>query len=146
MKRTGVLALALAAVTAALMLGACGKSEFGVTENSEKRMVISAENADKDAFFMVGTLEVDDGEQIVVSADLTKGSIRTEIIAAPDEGIDEVPDTDGEAILTANLEKTYGEAGTVPAGNYMLKATCLEKATGTVLIEVRPASEKPFNP
>ncbi len=146
MKRTGVLALALAAVTAALMLGACGKSEFGVTENSAKSMLVSAENAEKDAFFMVGTLEVDEGEQIVVSADLTQGSIRTEIIAAPDESIEEMPETDGEAIMKADLIKTDGESGTVPAGNYMLKATCLEKATGTVRVEVQPASGNSVNP
>jgi len=29
--------------------------------------------------------------------------------------------------------------GTMPAGHYLVKATCLEKATGTVHVNVKPA-------
>ena len=43
-------------------------------------MTITAQNADKDAFFMVGSLDVADGEQIDISANLTKGSVRVEIV------------------------------------------------------------------
>ena len=123
-----------------LMLTACGKSEFSMAENTEKRMTISAENAAKDAFFMVGSLEAAEGDQISITSNLTKGSIRVEIIGAPaEQSIDQIPDMDGEPIITANLVSTDKQAGTVPAGSYLLKATCLEKATGTVLIEVLPA-------
>ena len=34
-------------ILAALLMTACGKSEFGVTENTGKQMKIVAENADK---------------------------------------------------------------------------------------------------
>ncbi len=132
---TGIIVL-----LAALLLTACGKSEFGLSENTEKRMTIMAENADKKAFFMVGSLEVEDGEEIVVSSNLKKGSIRVELVGTPaEQSIDHLPETDGEATMTAELTGTDGMSGTVPAGSYLLRATCLEKASGTIVIEVQPA-------
>ena len=124
-----------------LTLTACGKSEFGVSENTGKQMTVTAQNADKDAFFMVGSLDVDNGEQIVITSDLTKGSVRVEIVEAPkNQSIDEFPVMDGEPIITAVLENRTSAAGTVAAGSYLLRATCLEKATGTIQIEVKPAA------
>ena len=80
----------------------------------------------------------------MITSDLTKGSVRVEILKAPEEqSVHELPELDGEPIITANLTAADGASGTVPAGNYLLKATCLEKATGTVRIEVRQA---PYGP
>ena len=125
-----------------LTLTACGKSAFGLAENTGKLMLISAENADKGAFFLVGSLEVDEGEQIVISSELTKGQVRVEIIGAPGEqSIDELPRTDGTPIITAELRGADGAARTVGAGSYYLKATCVEKASGSVRIAVEPAGE-----
>lgn len=125
---------------AALLLTACGKTEFGMAENTAKRMTIAADNADKKDFFMVGSLEVEDGEQIVVTSNLKKGSIRVELVGTPaEQSIDQLPEMNGEATLTAELTGTDGVSGTVPAGSYLLRATCLEKASGTVEIEVQPA-------
>ncbi len=122
-----------------LTLTACGKSEFGVTENSWKHMTITAQNADKGAFFMVGSLDVADGEQIVITANLTKGSVRVEIVRSPDsQDPNEIPEMDGAAIISANLVRTDSASGTVPAGIYLLRANCLEKATGTIQIDVIP--------
>ena len=140
-KANHTFAVILALLLSMLMLTACGKSEFGVTENTGKRMTITAENAEKDAFFMVGALEVEEEEQIVIASDLTKGSVRVEIVEAPEgESVEELTAADGDAILTANLKTTEEASGTVPAGSYLVKATCLERATGTVQIEVQPAS------
>ena len=140
MKRRNIFAVITLLVVLVLMLTACGKSEFGLSENTEKLMTITAEKADKDAFFLVGSLEVADGEQIEITSDLSKGTIRVEIIGAPaEQSIDEIPEMDGDATITADLSGTDGTSGTVPAGSYMLKATCLEKATGTIRIEVKPA-------
>ena len=139
MKRFSILAALLVFLLPAL-LTACGKSEFGAIDNTGKRIVINAEKADKDAFFMTGTLEAKDGEQIELSADLSKGSVRLEVYEAPQSGNADELVLDGEAILTANLKLTDKLVGTVPAGSYMVKAICLEKATGTVVAEVKPAS------
>ena len=141
MKRMTSFTMIIALVLSMLVLTACGKSEFGLSENTEKKMTITAENADKDAFFMVGSLEVADGEQITITSSLTKGSVRVEIVGTPEEqSIDQIPDMNAEATLTADLKGTDSVSGTVEAGTYMLKATCLEKATGTVLVEVTPVS------
>ena len=141
MKRMTSFTMIIALVLSMLVLTACGKSEFGLSENTEKKMTITAENADKDAFFMVGSLEVADGEQIAITSNLTKGSVRVEIVGTPEEqSIDQIPDMNAEATLAADLKSTDSVSGTVAAGTYMLKATCLEKATGTVLVEVSPVS------
>lgn len=137
-KKTCIILIALLALM--MTLPACGKSEFGLSENTGKQMTIKAVNADKDTFFMSGSLEVADGEQIVITANLTKGSVRVEIVGAPeDQSMDELPQMDGEAVMTANLVRTEGASGTVPAGSYFLKATCLEKASGTILVEAKPS-------
>ena len=141
MKRMTSFTMIIALVLSMLVLTACGKSEFGLSENTEKKMTITAENADKDSFFMVGSLEVADGEQIAITSNLTKGSVRVEIIGMPaEQSIDQIPDLNVEPTITSNLKSTDSVSGTVETGTYMLKATCLEKATGTVLVEVTPVS------
>ena len=132
-----------AALLALLMLTltACGRSSFGLSENGDKRMVITAENASKDALFMVGSLEVEEGEQVTLRAELTKGEIMVEIVGTPaEQSIDELPDVNAEAVLMAKLRDNEGASGTLPAGSYLLRATCLARATGTVVIEVEPAA------
>lgn len=126
---------------ALLMLAGCGKSEFAVTENTGKKMTITAQNAGKNAFFMLGSLEVAEGEQVDITSNLTKGSIRVEIVRAPDDqSVSETPAIGSEAVITAELKNGEAASGTVDAGSYLLRATCLEKATGTIQIEVKPAS------
>ena len=140
MKRNKALSLIALLALMTLLLAACGKSEFRLTENTEKRMIITAENADKDAFFMVGSLVVADGERISISSNLKKGLIRVEIVEVPaEQSIEKLPETDSEPIIMALLENTESSSGGVRAGTYMLRATCVEKATGTVRIEVSSA-------
>ncbi len=143
MNRGSITGMILALALASMLLTSCRKSEFGVSENTGKSITITAEQAEKDAFFMSGSLEVDDGEQITIKADLKKGSIRVDIVETPDtQSIDEIPDIDGEAIMTASLRTKDGASGTVPAGRYMVRAVCLEKATGTVQVTAEPGSER----
>ncbi len=129
-----------------LTLTSCGKSEFGIAENTGKQITITAQNSDKNAFFIGGSLDVADGEQIVITSNLSKGSVRVEIVAtAKEQSIDKLPDMDGEAFFTADLENGDSVSGTVTAGSYLLRATCLEKATGTVQIaatEVHASTHK----
>ena len=126
----------------AMALTACGRSSFGLSGNEEKRMTVTAEKAAKNALCMAGSLEVAEGEGILVTSSLTKGRIRVELIGTPEEqSIDVLPETDGEAAFAAELGGEGSASGSVPAGSYMLRATCLEKATGTVQVEVTPAAE-----
>ena len=127
-----------------ISLTACGKSEFGLSENDGRHMTITARNADRDAFFMAGSLEVNKDEQILITSDLKKGLIRVEIVAAPEEqSMDVLPDMEGEAVITANAGSGDFFSGTVSSGTYLLRVTCLEKATGTIQIEVTPAEGIP---
>ena len=131
------IAVILALALSVLLLAACGKSEFGVIQNDPDRIVISAENAEKDAFFVTGTLEAAEGQQIVAVADLEKGSIRVEIYAAPEgeESVNELTDL-GDALLTGDLKADERFEGGMAAGSYLVKAICLERATGSVEITV----------
>ncbi len=140
MKKFTVLAVILALVLCALTLTACEKSEFGLIASTEKHMTINARNAEKDDTFMLGTLEAGEGEQVTIVADLKSGSIRVELVAAEMQDGGQLPETDGDAIITANLVRDESATGTLPAGSYLLRATCLEKATGTVEIDVQPVS------
>ena len=140
MKKTVSLAVFVTLILSMLMVTACGKSEFSSTVCTPESVSIIAENAEKDAFFMVGTLEVGEKQQIVISGELTEGCVRVEIFkAAEEQSADKLPEIDGEAILTANIKATDSAIGTMPAGHYLVKATCLEKATGTVHVDVKPA-------
>ena len=133
------LALALSLLSI-FTLSACGKSEFSGEFITEKSMTIEAKNASPDGFFMTGNLEVDEGEQIVISSGLDKGRIRIEIV--PMEGndnIDELPKLDSEPVMVMNASGSDQMSGEVLPGGYMVRATCLEKATGTVTIEVKRA-------
>lgn len=138
MKRNKILTAIIALMISALALTACGKSEFSGNWEGEKKMSITAEKAAKGDFFMSGSLHVEEGEQIAIDANLTKGSIRVELLGAPaEQSADSLPVINEEPIMKADLKNKDGASGTVPAGDYMVKATCLEKATGTVMIEVK---------
>lgn len=122
-----------------LALTACTTSEFSLEGTEEKKMTVSAKNAEKDSVAAVGGLVVGEGEMVVVTANLTEGSIRVEVLEADEASEEEAPDLSGEAIFTANLESTDSSSAEMNAGEYMVRATCFEKATGTVTIEVVPA-------
>lgn len=140
MKRRNSIVLITLLSLLMLMISACGKSEFGVTESTDKKLVINAHNAGKDSYFMVGTIEAGEGEKITAAADLSKGSIRVEIfLETGEQSMDQLPQMEEKPSMTGNFRGTDGMSGTVAAGTYLVQATCLEKATGTVVIEVLPA-------
>ena len=138
MKRRSI-AIVLVLALAMLALTACTTSEFSLEGTEEKKMTVSAKNAEKDSVAAVGGLVVGEGEMVVVTANLTEGSIRVEVLEAEETDEEEAPDLSGEVIFTANLESTDSSSAEMNAGEYMVRATCLEKATGTVTIEVVPA-------
>lgn len=141
MRKALVMAAALVMLLSALTLTSCGKPVFTMSENTEKAMTIEAKNAAKGDFFAVGTLVVDEGEQVSITSNLEKGSVKVDIIAMPaEQSMDELPETDGEPVLSSDADdKKSVTSGTLPAGDYMVKAAVAEKATGTVDISVTAA-------
>lgn len=138
MKRKSI-AIVLVLILAMLAFTACTTSEFSLEGTEEKKMTVTAKNAEKDSVAAVGGLVVGEGEMVVVTADLTEGSIRVEILDSSEVSEEEAPDLSGEAIFMANLERTDSSSAEMNAGEYLVRATCLEQATGTVTIEVVPA-------
>lgn len=129
--------LVVAVMAMALVTTACGKHEFSGSVNDEKSMTVTATNADTDEFFMTGTLEVEKGETIKITPALEKGSVKLEFVSAEgNDDIDEIPEGDGAAVITADVSGTDAQEFTDAAGSFMVKATVTEKATGTIDIVV----------
>ena len=124
-----------------MVLCACGGSSLGITGNSEKSMTIEAKNAAQGDFVLSGSLEVTEGEQVVIASSLEKGELKIELYATPaEQSAEELPDVDGsEPVVMSNASGTETVSATVPEGSYMVKVTSAEKATGTVQIDVTPA-------
>ncbi len=140
MERRSRSALIITLLFLAVMVSACGKSEFGVTESTDKRITITANNAGKDSYFEVGTLEVGEGEKITAAADLSKGEVRVEIfLETGEQSMDQMPQMEEDPTLWGDLRDKESVSATVGEGSYIVRATCLQKATGTVVIEVLPA-------
>ena len=142
MKRIKLFTIIMLAALLTLLTTSCGTYEFGAdTDPNGKQSTITAKNADKDDFFAGGTFELADGEQFVITSNMTRGSIQVELFATPEEqSIDELPDLDDKASITAVLSDKEEVKKEAAAGSYLLKATCLEKADGTVRIEVKPST------
>ena len=139
-KTTKMTAVLLAVLTAFAMtvITACGTSDFVVTDSNEKSMMIQADRGDKGDFFMAGTLEVAEGEQVTVDANLEKGSVEIGLVnAGKNDDIDEVPDEDAKAQESAELTELDSYTFNVGPGNYLVKATIIEKATGAIMINVQ---------
>lgn len=139
MKKRHISVLTTLLVLLAMTLAACGGSEFRVSENTEKKITLEAANADSESFLMTGTLTVAEGEQIRISSSLTKGKIRLELFrTAEEQSADSLPEIGGDVAISADLASGDGPTAMsyrAEAGDYMIKAACLEKATGTVEIE-----------
>ena len=138
MKKKLLLVITALVVLTMICMTSCQKSEFGMTENTEKYMQVTAKNADKDATFMVGSLEVGEGEAISVDCSIESGGIDVEFIfSGGEQSIEEMPEMDVEPVFIVKADSITDKASAeVDPGSYMVKATCTEKATGTIDINV----------
>lgn len=128
-----------AALTAfAMLMAGCGKaetSEMHMDMSDEKSAVITLDKSSKDLTATSGTFVVDDGEQLLVEPALEGDSkIQVSFIASPDEGIDQLPDTDGASVMDLDVDGTDTFYCSIEPGSYMLKVTVLNESTGTVTI------------
>ena len=139
------IAFAAAAVLALSMIATgCGKieeSSITMDMSDEKAATIEFSNAKEDDFVQGGYLHVEEGEGIEVTSTLNEdGKILIGFIAVDgDQSMDELPDMDSSYEMTISGEATQG--GTFDSGDYDLKITVLDKATGTVTLSVKPANK-----
>ena len=124
-----------------LTLVSCGKSELTGEVIDEKSMTVTASKADTGDYFVTGSLEFEEGEQLSIEPNLESGEMTIEFING--EGMDspdELPDVSGDAQYTAFISGTNAQTVSMPAGTYMIKVTVTDKATGTVAINVVAAN------
>ena len=101
-------------------------------------MTFEAVNASKGGMIMIGTLEVAEGEELEITPDLKKGMLKLEFIQEDEEqSIDNLPDLDKDALITAEVSGTGTQVYGIPAGSYMVRVTVTEKAKGTVTAEIQ---------
>ena len=138
MKKKLLIVMTALLVMTMVLMTSCGKSEFGMTDTDDKHMSLVAERAAKDDYFVTGSLSVEDGDEIVVDSSLESGSIEFSFMGSESEqSIDELPETDEEPAAVVTVSGVDKQSCQVPAGDYMVKVTCIEKATGTVEINVQ---------
>ena len=128
----------------AVMLSGCKKPNFGINVNADNTVSIEAVRASKGSFGGAGSLEVGEGQKIVVESKLDgkseiSVSFTGDVPMKADAEMNELIETmKGE---NASLEITVKGSGTteydLEAGVYFLAAKVIEKSNGTVLISVR---------
>ena len=135
MRNLKIMLAAMIAASALIVTG-CGESgEITMDMSDEKQSVITLKNAGKDMTSTLGTFVVEDNEEVVVEPDLEgDGKIQISFLAAPEEGIEEVPETDAASVIDLEAEGTENYNCYVEPGSYMLKVTVLNKSTGTVVV------------
>ena len=113
------------------IMTSCGGS-FSVI-GYEKSVKIGADNASEDTTSTVGGLEVAEGEKITINSSLDNGTIKIEVFKGPDDqSADEVPEPEGDPVMTFDASGGDSLSGTVDPGYYFVTATVKEKATGNI--------------
>ena len=140
MKKTRIVLTAVMIAACMLVMAACGSS-FGMWSEESKVVTIDAEKANEGSTYTSDTIRVDEGEGIVMTSEVEVGEISVEVFQGThDEISDDEEEPAGEPVMTMNAGKGDAVSGTVPAGDYFVRATVTEKATGSVRVEVKPAN------
>ena len=136
-----IAAIVVLALSAVAMMTACGSGDLSVNADDPKNIVITAENADTDMDVMSGSLDVAEGEQLVVEPALENGALDIDLIRmAEDQSAEEVPDIDEDFDPSCSFTASGDETQTldVAKGSYYIKITVSEKADGTVTLKAQP--------
>ena len=133
--------LLLAVFAMAMFMTSCHSSDFGVTANDDNSISVLAENAGDDMTGTAGNLTITDQDEIVVTPALDKGEVTIEFFDASGfDDSEETPDLDeAEAQATVTVSGSEETVVGVAAGEFMVRATGGEDATGSVEITVRTA-------
>ena len=123
----------------AMFMTSCQSSEFAVVNNDDNTLSITAENAGDDMSGTSGGLQISDKDEVIVTPSLEQGEITVEFFDASGfENKEELPDDENlEAQASVTVSGTEETVVGLKAGEYMVRATGGEKATGTVEISIR---------
>ncbi len=144
MKMKRMILIVIFILACAVMLSGCKKPNFGITVNEDNTVTIEAVRASKGSFGGAGSLEVAEGQKIVVESKLNgKSEISVSFTAdAPQEMDADLKEltvaVKGEnADLEIDIKGTGSTEYDLAPGVYFLAAKVIEKANGSVLISVR---------
>ena len=142
MKTKRMIFFVIAIFACTVFLTGC-KSNFGIRINEDNSASIEAVRASKGSFGGAGTLEVGEGQKIVVQSGLKGKSeislkFTAETAQGKDLGIADLGETiSGEnAVLEIIVKGSENAEYDLAPGFYFLAAKVIEKANGTVLITV----------
>ena len=130
MKKMLIIAATLACMAA--LAGCAGTGSLQGEDTDEGAYEVTADNAAKDAAFVsVGDVEIAEGQLLVLSPVLQKGSLQVELFVNADKDV-------LDQTVSGTVLSTYD----VDPGSYSLRVTCAEDGTtGTLLIHVMDAAE-----
>ena len=144
MKTKRTLILIIAIIACAVLLTGCKKSNFALRINEDNTAVIEAVRASEGSFGGAGSLEVAEGQKLVIESKLgKKGEISLkfigEAIPGPDAEAKQLIETvtSEEAVLEVTLKGDETAEYEIAPGVYFLSGKVLSKANGTVQISVR---------
>ena len=127
-----------------LVLTGCKKPNFSVVVNEDNTASIDAVKAPKGYFGGAGSIEIGEGQKIVVESKMSGKSevslrFTSDAELNADSGVAELTEVaSGEnAILEITLKGTETAEYDLASGFYFIGAEVKEKASGTVLISVR---------
>ena len=140
MKRVVTLLATVLAAAGLIALTSCTTSDFSFSGESEKLLKVNAKNAAAGTESTLGGLDVEEGEQILITSELESGTVRIEVYAGPEEqSADELPEPEGDPVMIFDARGSESLSGTVNPGYYFVKATVTEKATGSAEVTVSAA-------
>ena len=126
----------LAAVLLAVcvpLLSACGKSEIGTTDITDKSVTIEAVSAAKGSALLTGPVTVEEGEALLIDSELEKGGLKIAFLPAEEYSDKEkLPDMNSEPLLEAEVSGSGQQQLTIGTGSYMVRVSVTKKATGRV--------------
>lgn len=144
MKRKAYILSLMVLVLATIVMTACTGSSFGMVTNDEKSMSVTAEKSGDGDSATSGSIVVGEEEQITIDSNLDSGSIQLDFIS--NEGFDdmeEVPDLENaEVKYTTTVSEVESQAVSFGAGSYLVRATVVDNANGTVEIKVKGFGEE----
>ena len=123
----------------------CSESTFAVVINDDLNVEITAENADEEMVGTVSTFTVSEGDGVLIEPNFEEGTVLVEFY--PFDASEDMDADEEELMPTGKPEFEVEVTGTDPiecefaAGDYMVNAEVLEKASGTAVISLIPAEE-----
>lgn len=125
-----------------VMVSCGGGPTLAADVQDESHMVFTAKKAAEGDFVLSGTLKVGKDQQILIDSQLDPGAVQLDFIS--NEGMDNVDEVPEEAAAkyTANVSGIESQAVFFGEGEYMVRVTVSEKATGTVDLQVKEIGEE----